>query len=81
LVNVARQLRSRPRDLRMLTDRERTKIEFMLGNVVNRDFSIVILICAGLGFLHWFLALAVIGSWFVVMSMAWLLRRTLISRA
>jgi phosphatidylglycerophosphate synthase len=81
LVNVARQLRSRPRDLRRLTDPERTKIEFMLGNVANRDFSVVVLICAGLGFLHWFLALAVIGSWFFVMSMAWLLRRNLIPRA
>jgi hypothetical protein len=81
LVNAARQLRSRPRVLRMLTDRERTKIEFMLGNVAKRDFSVVVLICAGLGFLHWFLALAAIGLWFFVMSMAWLLRRTLISRA
>jgi phosphatidylglycerophosphate synthase len=81
LVNVARQWRSRPRGLPRLTARERTKIEFMLGNVANRDFSVVILICAGLGFLHWFLALAAIGSWFFVMSMAWLLRRNLISRA
>jgi phosphatidylglycerophosphate synthase len=81
LVNVARQLRYRPRDLRRLTDPERTKIEFMLGNVANRDFSVVVLICAGLGFLHWFLALAAFGSWFFVLSMAWLLRRNLISRA
>ena len=81
LVNAARQLRSRPRDLRRLTDRERTKIEFMLGNVANRDLSVIVLICAGLGFLHWFLALAALGSWFFVMSMAWLLRRNLIPRA
>ena len=81
LVNTARQLRSRPRDSGKLTDRERSKIEFMLGNVANRDFSVVVLICAGFGFLHWFLTLAAIGSWFFVMSMAWLLRRNLISRA
>lgn len=80
LVNVARQLRSRPRDFRLLTERERQKVEFMLGSVANRDFSIVVLICAGFGFLHWFLALAAIGSWFFVMSMSWLLRRNLISR-
>ncbi|MDH5562867.1 MAG: CDP-alcohol phosphatidyltransferase family protein [Nitrospirota bacterium] len=80
LVNVARQVRSRPRDLRLLTARERQKIEFMLGNVANRDFSVVVLICAGLGMLHWFLALAAIGSWFFVMSLTWLLRRNLISR-
>ena len=81
LVNVARQLRSRPRDWRRLKERERNNIEFMLGHVANRDFSVVVLICAGLGFLHWFLALAAIGSWFFVMSMAWLLRRNLTSRA
>jgi predicted small integral membrane protein len=52
-----------------------------LCNVANRDFSLVVLVCAGLGFLHWFLALATIGSWFFVMSMAWLLRRNLSSRA
>jgi len=80
LVNTARHLRSRPRDLQRLSERERQKIEFMLGNVANRDFSVVVLICAGLGFLHWFLALAAIGSWFFVMSMAWLLRRSLVSR-
>ena len=81
LVNVARQLRSRPRALRRLAPGERTKIDLMLSNVANRDFSVVVLICAGLGFLHWFLALAAVGSWFFVMSMAWLLRRNLISRA
>lgn len=81
LVNVARHLRSRPRALRRLAHGERAKIELILGSVANRDFSVVILICAGLGFLHWFLALAAIGSWFFVMSMAWLLRRNLISRA
>jgi hypothetical protein len=81
LVNAARQLRSRQPDWRRLTERERQKIEFMLGNVANRDFSVVVLICAGVSVLHWFLALAAIGSWFFVMSMAWLLRRNLTSRA
>ncbi|MDH5586880.1 MAG: CDP-alcohol phosphatidyltransferase family protein [Nitrospirota bacterium] len=81
LVNAARHLRSHSTDFRRLTDREREKIEFLLGNVANRDFSLVVLIGAGLGFLHWFLALAAIGSWFFVMSLAWLLRRNLTSRA
>ncbi len=80
LVNIARQLRSRPRDTQRLSKRERQQIEFLLGNVANRDFSVVVLICAGLGVLHWFLALAAIGSWFFVMSMAWCLRRNLVSR-
>jgi 1L-myo-inositol 1-phosphate cytidylyltransferase / CDP-L-myo-inositol myo-inositolphosphotransferase len=81
LVNHARQLRARPRELRQLTEGERANIEFMLGHVANRDFSILVLLCAGLGFLHWFLALAAIGSWVFVMSMAWMLRRSLIPRA
>jgi phosphatidylglycerophosphate synthase len=81
LVNAARQGRSRPRALRRLTDRQCAKIECMLGNLVNRAFPLVVLICASLGFLHWFLALAAIGSWFFVMSMVWLFRRNLISRA
>ena len=81
LVNQARRLRARPRDLRQLTERERSHIEFMLGHVANRDFSVIVMLCAGLGVLHWFLALAAIGSWVFVMSMAWMLRRNLISRA
>ncbi len=81
LVNVARRVRSRQRHWRRLTERERQKIEFMLGNVANRDFSVVVLLGAGAGFLHWFLALAAVGSWFFVMSMAWLLRRHFTSRA
>ena len=81
LVNAARQLRARPRALQGLTECERQKMEYLLSNIANRDLSIVVIICAGVGFLHWLLALAVIGSWFLVMSMAWLLRRNLISRA
>jgi len=80
LVNAAWQLRFRPQSLQGLTKRERQKIEGMLGNVANRDFSVIVLICAGLGFLHWVLALATIGSWFFVLSMAWFLRRNLIAR-
>jgi hypothetical protein len=81
LVNHARQLRARPRALRQLTERERANIEFMLGHLANRDFSVLVLLCAGLGILHWFLALAAVGSWIFVMSMAWMLRRSLIPRA
>lgn len=81
LVNHARHLRARPRGLRLLTKREREKVEFLLGNVANRDFSLIVLGSTLLGVLHWFLGLAAIGSWFFVMSMAWVLRRTLIPRA
>ena len=81
LVNHARQLRGRHRDFRCLTQPEREKIEFLLGNVANRDFSIIVLGSALLSVLHWFLGLAAMGSWFFVMSMAWVLRHTLIPRA
>ncbi len=81
LVNAARHLRCYPPDRQRLTTWEREQVDFLLGNVANRDFSVVVLLCAGLGLLHWFLALAAVGSWFFVMSMAWLLRRYLTSRA
>jgi phosphatidylglycerophosphate synthase len=81
LVNYARHLRSRPRELRQLTEQERANVEFMLGYVANRDFSVIVLLSAGFGLLHWFLAVAAIGSWVFVMSMVWMLRRSLISRA
>ncbi|PJA78949.1 MAG: hypothetical protein CO149_02440, partial [Nitrospirae bacterium CG_4_9_14_3_um_filter_51_5] len=81
LVNHARRLRSRPRQLRQLTEQERATIELMLSNLANRDFSVIVLLSAGFGLLHWFLALAAIGGWVFVMSMAWMLRRSLISRA
>ena len=81
LVNHARHLRARPCDLRQLTEGERANIEFMLGNVANRDFSMMVLFCAGLSFLHWFLVLAAIGTWVFVVAMAWMLRRSLIPRA
>lgn len=81
LVNHARQLRGRPSVFRRLTEGERAKIEFMLSRVANRDFSVMVLGSTILGVLHWFLGLAAIGSWVFVMSVAWLLRRTLLSRA
>ncbi len=81
LVNAARQVQSRSQDSQRYTKAEREKIHFLLSRVANRDFSVVVLICAGLGFLHWFLAVAAIGSWFFVMAMAWVLRRNVISRA
>ena len=81
LVNRARHLRSRPREFRRLTETERTRMNFILGNVANRDFSVVVLLFAGLDILRWFLWLAAAGSWFFVLTMGWILRRTLLRRA
>ena len=81
LVNRARFLRSRPRELRRLGETTRTRMEFMLGNVTNRDFSIVVLLFACFDILGWFLWIAAIGSWVFIFSMGWILRRSLLSRA
>ena len=81
LVNRALNLRSRPKEWRQMTQAERTKIEFILGNVANRDFSIIVLLSAFFNILGWFLLIAAIGIWFFVGTMAWGLRRVLLSRA
>ncbi|WP_447970814.1 CDP-alcohol phosphatidyltransferase family protein [Nitrospira sp. M1] len=81
LVNRARFLRSRPRELRRLGESARTRMEFMLGNVTNRDFSVIVLLFACLDILGWFLWIAAVGSWVFIASMGWILRNSLLSRA
>ncbi|GJL53657.1 MAG: hypothetical protein NPIRA02_07890 [Nitrospirales bacterium] len=81
LVNRARFLRSRPRALRRLGESARTRMEFMLGNVTNRDFSVIVLLMACVDILGWFLWIAAIGSWVFIASMGWILRNSLFSRA
>ncbi len=81
LVNHARQLLTRPRSLQRITDHQRSRIEGMLSQVANRDFSVLVLLGAWFGLLHWFLALAAVGSWLFVMIMTWVLRHSLLSRA
>jgi len=55
--------------------------DFMLKNVASRDFSVIVLIFALLGKLHWFLWMAAIGSMVFAMIMVWVLRPSAISRA
>ncbi|GJL63682.1 MAG: hypothetical protein NPIRA04_23360 [Nitrospirales bacterium] len=81
LVNRARFLRSRPRELRRLGESTRKRIDYMLGNVTNRDFSVVVLLFACMDILGWFLWIAAIGSWVFIASMGWILRHSLLSRA
>jgi len=81
LVNRALHLRSRSQEWRQLTQAERTKIEFILGSVANRDFSIIVLLSACLDILGWFLLIAAMGIWFLVVTMGWGLRRVILSRA
>ena len=81
LVNRAHHLRSFPQEWRRLTKAERTKTEFILGNIANRDFSIIVLLAACFDVLGWFLCIAAIGIWFFVVTMGWGLRRVILFRA
>jgi len=81
LVNRAHHLRSFPQEWRRLTKAERTKTEFLLGNIANRDFSIIVLLAACFDVLGWFLCIAAIGIWFFVVTMGWGLRRVILFRA
>ena len=81
LVNRARYFRSKSREGQELGKRDRSRMEFMLNNVANRDFSVVVLLFACLDILGWFLWLAAVGSWFFVIAMGWILRQPLLSRA
>ena len=81
LVNRARLLRSRPRELQRLGETTRSRMEFMLGNVTNRDFSVIVLLFACVDVLSWFLWIAAIGAWAFIASMGWILRQSLLPRA
>jgi len=80
LVNRALHLRSLPREWRQLTKAEQGKIEFLLANLANRDFSVVVLLAACFDVLGWFLWVVAIGIWLFVVTMGWGLRRVILSR-
>jgi phosphatidylglycerophosphate synthase len=81
LVNQALRLRARPHEWRQLTKAEKTKLEFLLRNIANRDFSVVVLLFACFDILGWFLWIVAIGIWVFVVTMGWGLRRVILSRA
>ena len=81
LVNRALHLRSLPQGWRQLTKTEQSKIEFILGNIANRDFSVIVLLAACFDVLGWFLWVVAIGIWVFVVTMGWGLRRVILSRA
>ena len=55
--------------------------EFMLKNVASRDFSVIVLIAALLGWLDWFLWMASAGSLVFTALMLWVVRPSARSRA
>ena len=81
LVNRALHIRSYSQEWRKLTKAEQGKIEFLLGNIANRDFSVTVLLAACFDVLGWFLWVVAIGIWFFVLTMGWGLRRVILSRA
>lgn len=78
LVNRVRYLKARPLQWRRLAGWQQQRLEFILGNVTNRDFSLLVLVAAAIGILPWFLGLAAIGSWFFLLMMIWVLGRALL---
>jgi len=80
-VNIVRHMRAKPLRWSRLNVWHRKRLEFILGNVANRDFSVVVLMCACVGILPWFLWLGAVGSSFFALFMAWILRRALLPRS
>ena len=60
---------------RRMRQSDRTRFDFILRHVANRDFSIVVLACACLGVLPWFLWLVATGTSVFAVMMAWSLYR------
>lgn len=58
-----------------------SRLDTLLGKVVNRDFSVVLLLFSLLNGLAWFLLLAAVGSILFGLTMAWTLWRALRARA
>jgi phosphatidylglycerophosphate synthase len=79
LVNRVRYLKSNPLQWRRLAGGQRERLEFILSHVANRDFSVLVLLCAVFQVLPWFLGVAAIGSTFFVLTMLWTLRSSLLS--
>ena len=80
-VNVVRHMKANPLRWSRLNPWQRKRMEFILGNVANRDFSVVVLLSAFIGILPWFLWLGAVGSSFFALFMAWILRRALLPRS
>jgi len=80
LVNRSQYVRTRPFVLHQLQKQDRNRMEFMVSNMANRDFSLIVLLFACVDRLGWFLGIAAIGSWVFAASLGWTLRRALFSR-
>jgi len=78
LVNRAKALRDRQA---WADPTQAARSDFILKNVVSRDFSVVLLIFALFDALEWFLWLAAIGSNIFWVLLAWITRSSIVVRA
>lgn len=79
LINQVRHLKARLVRWRQLPGWQRTRLEFILSHVANRDFSVIVLLFACFGMLPWFLWLGAVGSCLFVLTLAWTLRQVFLS--
>ena len=74
-VHQVRVLKARALSWRHLNQVYRTRFDFILAHVANRDFSIVVVVFACFGVLPWFLWLGAVGAGVFAVMMAWSLYR------
>ncbi len=74
-VRRVKSLKARPAQWQSVSPALRSRFDFILAHVANRDFSVVVAACACLGALPWFLWLGAAGSCVFALLMAWSLRR------
>ncbi len=79
-VQRVKSLKSQPGLWQSLNLTLRSRFDTILERVANRDFSVVVAVCACLGILPWFLWLGAAGSSVFAVLMAWNLRQALRSR-
>ena len=79
-VNRIRHLRVQPMVWQQIPSAQRTRLEFILGNVANRDFSVVVLLSAFFALLPWFLWIASVGSAFFALMMGWTIQQALLHK-
>ena len=80
LVKQVRSLRADPVKWQRLHHAYRSRLDFILDRVANRDFSIIVFVCACMGVLPWFLWFAAVGSWVFATTLVWSVRQALLSR-
>jgi len=79
-VQRVKSLKAQSRSWQSLSLTLRSRVDGILERVANRDFSVVVAVCACLGILPWFLWLGAVGASVFAVLMAWNLRQALRSR-